>query len=349
LVILTQRLGVALSRTRAIYLKQLTPEKVDACLAALAEEGLSARSQNGYLQALKGMLNWAVRARKLPYNPLDCVQRRPELVKRRIRRALSEEEIGRLLAAAQEGPARRALRCYRNRPRRDGTYKPVNLPLPAQAVLAEEGRQMVLIYQIMLGTGLRRSEVRQLSWSDLDLDAGTFTTRPEWEGNKNGKRETLPLPPDLVDALRNQRQRRSAAGDAPVVKVTSRLLRCFDDDLVAAGIARRVPFDGEGRAIPLDAEGRPAHQPAAWKIDKRDAVGRVLDLHALRHTYGTRLVAAGADIKTVQTLMRHSSPELTLGIYVHADRNRLKEAVRALPPISLGTAPKESVAAEAAG
>lgn len=29
----------------------------------------------------------------------------------------------------------------------------------------------------------------------------------------------------------------------------------------------------------------------------------------LRHTYGTRLVATGVDIKTVQALMRHSSPE----------------------------------------
>ena len=57
-----------------------------------------------------------------------------------------------------------------------------------------------------------------------------------------------------------------------------------------------------------------------WAVQKRDPSGRNLDLHALRHTYGTRLVAASVDIKTVQTLMRHSTPEMTLGIYVHKAR-----------------------------
>jgi site-specific recombinase XerD len=78
--------------------------------------------------------------------------------------------------------------------------------------------------------------------------------------------------------------------------------------------------------------------------------GSTVDLHALRHTYGTRLVASGVDIKTVQTLMRHSSPILTLGIYVHADKNRLRQAVEKLPAIrSDGSAQKREPARMAAG
>ena len=47
------------------------------------------------------------------------------------------------------------------------------------------------------------------------------------------------------------------------------------------------------------------------------------------------LINAGADIKSVQTLMRHSSPVLTLGIYPHSDKGRLRNAVAMLPaPIS---------------
>ena len=42
---------------------------------------------------------------------------------------------------------------------------------------------------------------------------------------------------------------------------------------------------------------------------------------------------ARTNIKTVQTLMRHSTPSMTLGIYVHYDRARLREAVEALPKI----------------
>ena len=37
------------------------------------------------------------------------------------------------------------------------------------------------------------------------------------------------------------------------------------------------------------------------------------------------LINGGADIKSVQTLMRHSSPVLTLGIYLHSD-NAVKDA-----------------------
>ena len=66
-------------------------------------------------------------------------------------------------------------------------------------------------------------------------------------------------------------------------------------------------------------------------IDKKDAQGRTVDLHSLRHTYGTLLIRSGADIKTVQALMRHATPSMTLGIYVHADQGRMKEAVRMLP------------------
>lgn len=66
-------------------------------------------------------------------------------------------------------------------------------------------------------------------------------------------------------------------------------------------------------------------------MQKVDDQGRVLCLHSLRHTFGQLLNAAGADPKTLQTLMRHSSPLLSLGIYVHRDKNREREAIAALP------------------
>ena len=89
-------------------------------------------------------------------------------------------------------------------------------------------------------------------------------------------------------------------------------------------------------------------KPKRWVINKRDASGRNLDLHALRHTHGTRLVASGADIKTVQALMRHSTPGMTLGIYVHKDWGRMADAVAGLPEINPAkhelAQPAESVA-----
>lgn len=44
-------------------------------------------------------------------------------------------------------------------------------------------------------------------------------------------------------------------------------------------------------------------------------------------------LANGVDIKTTQSLMRHSTASLTLSIYVHKDNQRMAAAVAALPTI----------------
>ena len=58
-----------------------------------------------------------------------------------------------------------------------------------------------------------------------------------------------------------------------------------------------------------------------------------IDLHCLRHTFGSHLIRAGADVKTVQALLGHSSAMVTLDIYAHAFEDRKREAVEfiALP------------------
>jgi integrase len=45
--------------------------------------------------------------------------------------------------------------------------------------------------------------------------------------------------------------------------------------------------------------------------------GEVIDFHALRHTCGAWLLQSGAQVKTVQTVMRHSTITLTMDTYGH--------------------------------
>ena len=49
--------------------------------------------------------------------------------------------------------------------------------------------------------------------------------------------------------------------------------------------------------------------------------------HDLRHTYITRLVGAGATVKTVQALMGHSSAMTTLDVYTAVDPRDMRETV----------------------
>jgi len=59
----------------------------------------------------------------------------------------------------------------------------------------------------------------------------------------------------------------------------------------------------------LDASGKPVKR---W------------DFHNLRHSLGSWMVSNGIDLKTVSSMLRHSNPRTTLGIYSHAvDANKL--------------------------
>ncbi|MGD0090879.1 MAG: tyrosine-type recombinase/integrase [Planctomycetota bacterium] len=292
---LRSRLNALLTGTRAVAVKDLTPERVEAYLSSLEGE-LSARTVNTYLQAAKGMLTWAVKRRKLPYNPLEAVSKRSEAEKVRNRRPLSEDEGARLLSAALDGPRRRMARAY----------KGAMLPLQVQADCARQGRRNALAFRLMLTAGLRLHEVQELRWCDLDLEAGLLFIRGDKGDKLTGRVEDkeIPLPPDTVQALALWKSETRPDEAAAVVDIPDSFVRTLDDDLEAAGIG------------------------------KRDAAGRVLDNHALRHTYGTWLgKRPDVDPKTVQALMRHKSAALTFGVYIHRDKGRMKAAAEGMPAL----------------
>lgn len=60
--------------------------------------------------------------------------------------------------------------------------------------------------------------------------------------------------------------------------------------------------------------------------------------HSLRHWFGTELLHAGADARTVQTLMRHASLATT-ALYLRVDDGRQRDAIIALPTPRLAPAP----------
>ena len=65
----------------------------------------------------------------------------------------------------------------------------------------------------------------------------------------------------------------------------------------------------------------------------RDSSDRVIDFHALRHTYISRIVQSGASAKVCQTLARHGDVRLTLGRYAHVGLHDLTAAVEGMPSL----------------
>ena len=57
----------------------------------------------------------------------------------------------------------------------------------------------------------------------------------------------------------------------------------------------------------------------------------MIDVHALRHTFGTMLAKAGVSLQVAQRAMRHSTPTLTANVYTHLGLLDVADAVSRLP------------------
>jgi len=128
--------------------------EVRAHLVALADRGLSARSQARALAAVRGFLRFLARQGTLPDDPARTIRtRRPP---NRLPRALAGPEIGTLLAQPSEGKAR--------------------------------GLRDRALLELLYACGLRVSEAVSLRGSQLDLTAGFVTVL-----GKGGKERVVPL------------------------------------------------------------------------------------------------------------------------------------------------------------
>jgi integrase len=96
------------------------------------------------------------------------------------------------------------------------------------------------------------------------------------------KRGSSSAPQDDRPPARNADQPIPAAlpSDEPLFEVPDGLIRIFDRDLVFAGLAR--------------IEKRGGNQVGV----KTDDRGRTIDIHALRHTFGTHMSKAGVPLRT---------------------------------------------------
>ncbi len=290
-------------------LHEATPGRLQGALAAFLEKGLAPRTVNTYRAALRGFFRWAVRERLAVEDPTVSLVRFNEAVDvRRVRRALSTEEIGWLLRAAERAPAR------------------FNM----------EGRERALYYRLALESGLRAGELRTLTRGSFDLDGKPPTVTVRASCSKNGKEATLPLRADTAALLAVHLEDRLPAALAFAAPSVSNHADMLREDLRAARAAWIVatPDKGERRK--------------RWRSDTlrdKDSSGRILDFHGLRHSFLSALARSGVHPKVAQVLARHSSVTLTLDRYTHTAMESLEAAVEALPAVPSADPERAAVAA----
>jgi len=146
---------------------------------------------------------------------------------------------------------------------------------------------------LLLGCGLRRSDVLGLDIGDVAADLSQVTIRRA----KGGKDRVVPLAPVVAEAV------------SAYLKV--RAARC--EALIANSVGKRL--------------GQTGLQRLFRRLLRRAALtGRGLHLHSLRHAFATHALRNGADIATLRDLLGHASLETT-SRYVRSDASTRSSAV----------------------
>ncbi len=172
------------------------------------------------------------------------------------------------------------------------------------------GSDRAILYALALGTGFRAKELGTLTPERFNLESDTPSVVGKSCYTKNGREAVQPIAQSLADRLRPWLATKSPG--RPVFEgMTQRTAEMLRVDLEAAGI----PYETDSG---------------------------VADFHSLRGDFISYLVSSGASVKTCQTLARHSTPAMTIGIYAKASLHDINGAVENLPDL---TTPKPELAA----
>lgn len=147
---------------------------------------------------------------------------------------------------------------------------------------------------LCLYSGLRIGELIALQWSDIDFTKGILTVSKSCHDGKDGlvidepktsySRRVIPLPKQLLPILRSVKKR-------------------SDSSSVVSANGSTVSVRSYQRSFELLLK--------KLKIPHKG-------FHSLRHTFATRAIECGMDVKTLSEILGHKNPTVTLNRYAHS-------------------------------
>lgn len=235
-------------------INEMTPERIRKALGSL---GVRARTQNAYRGHLNNFFKFLKKG-LWGENPVEQVEKAD--VRREtaslVRRPLSREELRKLVETTRV-----------------------------------EYRSMA--YLLAGTTGLRRNELRTLTWPCVDFETGTITLQAINE--KNGIGNVLFVPPGTMEALARYKSRQKTPKSNP----RSKRPRVSLPDAVFPSVPCMARLRKDLEASGIDFE--------------RD--GARVDFHALRGTCSTMMALSGIPMAVHQVSMRHQDPKMTMNVY----------------------------------
>jgi integrase len=239
------KLGKALRTIAITRITELTAPRIQAYIAQRLQE-VTPATVAGDIRAISRLLSFARKRGYIDSDPLKQVER-PRNISRKLPRFLSKEEIDRLLQVEDE----------------PGIHAAITTAIYA---------------------GLRRGELVNLQWQDIDFEKGLIYLRARAEHHlKNWEERAVPL--------------------------HSRLYATFGPIQKEKGPC----FVFEGRPIKPDFLSR------AVTCAMRKAGIKGATLHTLRHTFASHCAMAGISLLKISKWLGHRTPGITYSVYAHLE------------------------------
>ena len=184
------------------------------------------------------------------------------------------------------------------------------------AALEDESIKYETYFKLIITTGMRRSECCALQWQDIDWEQRSihicrsavkitgdeiFVKEPK---TRSGDRYVY-FSAQMENLLREYR------------RACQYITTIYDERELDTN---DFLFRRQGTRLPMTPT------TFTWRfkcILKKNGLPQELNVHSLRHTAASLMIAGGADVATVAGILGHSQPSPTLNIYTHAfDKNK---------------------------
>nr|WP_325180700.1 site-specific integrase [uncultured Oscillibacter sp.] len=189
--------------------------------------------------------------------------------------------------------------------------------------LENESIKYETYYKLIIATGMRRGECCGLKWSDIDYE-----------------RKSIHIQRNVVKITGEDiivKDTKTAAGDRYVYfspEMESLLKEYYRECVWQADAYENRELTADDFVFRKhDSQDPMTPSTFTWRfklILKKNGLPEKLNVHSLRHSNASLLIAGGADVATVAGLLGHSQPSTTLDIYTHAFDKNKKAASEAL-------------------
>jgi len=269
------RLRKIIADCRFCHFRDITRSAVEVYSGKLKKDGYSDTSRGHYLDALKTFLNWAEADQRIIRNPIAKLEK-PERDSEE-KGILEPEQFVHLIKTTSEK----------------------NILIGRTT-----GQERAVLYLIAGLTGLRRKELLNLTWNEINLLAGSASVKVKASIAKNGKEAEQPVPAILVSVL-------------TALKAQA---RPNDSDRVFVSLSKWM------NTAPLIREDM-----AVAGIGLTDKDGNEIFFHSLRNSYISFLANSQTPAKVIMKLARHSDPRLCFKTYARTLEKAEQKALNFLP------------------